>query len=49
MLLRPTLLDFKIVGFYTGTLMLGVGMAKSIPLVVSLLCREWNGYSLSLE
>lgn len=42
MLLRPTLLDFKIIGFYTGRLVLGVGMAKFIPLVVSLLCREWN-------
>lgn len=40
-LLRPRLVDFKIIGFYTGRLVLGIGYAMLIPLVISLFSREW--------
>jgi len=42
MLLRPRLIDIKIVGFYTAKLILGVGVAMLLPLAISLLNQEWE-------
>jgi len=41
-LFRPRGVDFKIIGFYTGKLVLGIGMAMLLPMVISLLSREWE-------
>ncbi|HZD60416.1 MAG TPA: TrkH family potassium uptake protein [Anaerolineae bacterium] len=42
MLFRPRLLDLRIIGFYTGKLILGIGFAMLLPLAVSLFTQEWN-------
>ena len=34
--------DFKIIGLYTGKVIIGVGLLMVIPLATSLLFREWN-------
>jgi len=41
-LFRPRLIDLKIIGFYTGKLVIGVGFLMLIPMVVSLVNREWG-------
>lgn len=40
-LIRPRLIDLKIIGHYTGRLILGIGYIMLIPLAVSLLNKEW--------
>lgn len=42
MLLRPRLVDYRIIGFYTGTLTIGIGLFMLIPLLVSALNSEWS-------
>jgi trk system potassium uptake protein TrkH len=42
MIVRPRLSDFKIIGLYTGKVIIGVGLLMVIPLATSLLFREWN-------
>lgn len=42
MLIRPTLRDIKIIGYYLGKIIIGLGILTSIPLVVSLLFKEIN-------
>ncbi|MBE0447032.1 MAG: TrkH family potassium uptake protein [Actinobacteria bacterium] len=42
MFLRPRLIDLKIIGFYTGKLILGIGFAMLLPLAISLFNREWG-------
>ena len=40
-LLRPRVADIKIIGYYLGRLILGIGYAMLIPLILSLFNREW--------
>lgn len=42
MLFRPRGADFKIIGFYTGKLILGIGIVMLLPMIISLLSREWE-------
>ena len=42
MIVRPRMADFKVIGLYTGKVIIGVGLLMVIPLVTSLLFREWN-------
>ena len=42
MIVRPRWADFKIIGLYTGKVIVGVGLLMVIPLAISLLFREWN-------
>ncbi len=42
MIVRPRLADFKIIGLYTGKVIIGVGLLMVIPLGTSLLFGEWN-------
>ncbi|MFQ5574532.1 MAG: TrkH family potassium uptake protein [Terriglobia bacterium] len=44
MLVRPRLADFRIIGFYTGTVVIGVGLLMTVPLVVALAFGEWNPF-----
>ncbi|MDR2428817.1 MAG: TrkH family potassium uptake protein [Candidatus Margulisbacteria bacterium] len=41
MLIRPRLDDHKVVGFYLGTILTGVGCLMALPLLTALLFREW--------
>lgn len=41
-MLRPTLDDHKVVGFYTGRIVIGVGALMVFPLVTSALFAEWK-------
>lgn len=56
-LIRPKLSDIKIIGYYLGRLILGIGYIMLVPLVISLLNREWapaidfvigSGFSLAI-
>ncbi|MBN2026597.1 MAG: TrkH family potassium uptake protein [Actinobacteria bacterium] len=42
MILRPTLDDFKLVGWGVGRIILAVGLIMIVPMVTSLAFREWN-------
>jgi trk system potassium uptake protein len=42
MIVRPRLADFKIIGLYTGKVIIGVGLLMIFPLGTSLLFGEWN-------
>ncbi len=42
MILRPSWADFKLIFFYIGKAILGLGMIMSVPLCVALVCREWG-------
>lgn len=42
MLLRPQIEDYKVVGYYTGKILIGIGWLLLIPLVTSLFFKEWN-------
>src|SRR5512147_2961770 len=42
MIVRPRLADFKIIGLYTGKVIIGVGLLMVIPLGTSFLFGEWN-------
>ncbi|GAB4281039.1 MAG: TrkH family potassium uptake protein [Coriobacteriia bacterium] len=39
---RPTLDDHKVIGVYTGKVVLGVGMLMLVPLVTALVFAEWD-------
>lgn len=42
MLLKPHREDYKIICFYSGKIVIGIGLIMFIPLVTSLLFAEWN-------
>ncbi len=42
MISRPKLDDYRIVGYYTGSVTIGVGLLMAIPLITSLLRSEWS-------
>lgn len=42
MLIKPRLVDFKIIGFYTGKLIIGIGFLMLVPMLVSLINSEWG-------
>jgi trk system potassium uptake protein TrkH len=42
-LLRPRRQDLKIIGLYTGKVIIGVGLLMLLPLVTALCFAEWNG------
>ena len=42
MIVRPRLADVKIIGLYTGKVIIGVGLLMVVPLATSLLFGEWN-------
>ena len=42
MLFRPSTADFRLIGFYTGRVLLGVGAAMGVPLVVAVALEEVN-------
>jgi len=42
MIIRPRAADLKVVGLYTGKVIVGVGLLMLIPLVVSVIFAEWN-------
>src|SRR3990172_7853443 len=42
MLVKPRLGDFKVIGFYTGSVIIGVGLLMTLPLLVALIFGEWN-------
>jgi len=41
-LLRPQLIDLKIIGLYTGKVIIGVGLLMLLPLAIALCFGEWN-------
>lgn len=41
-LLKPRLVDFKMILFYVGRLILGIGYAMAIPLLIALVSFEWD-------
>jgi trk system potassium uptake protein TrkH len=45
MLIRPDRHDARIIGFYVGKVLVGVGMLLLVPLVLALLRGEWNSAS----
>jgi trk system potassium uptake protein TrkH len=42
MILRPSFEDHKVIGKYTGKVIVGVGLLMVIPLVVALIFAEWD-------
>ncbi|MDI6816400.1 MAG: potassium transporter TrkG [Actinomycetota bacterium] len=42
MLFRPRLVDYKIISFYTGKLIMGIGLLMLIPMAISLASQEWS-------
>lgn len=42
MLIRPTLRDFKIIAFYTGKIISGLGLTLLIPAITAAAFSEWN-------
>ena len=42
MILKPKLNDFKIIGFYLGKVILGLGLITIIPFLVALFFNEWE-------
>lgn len=42
MLLRPQIIDLKIIGYYTGRIVLGIGLLMLIPLALALGFREFD-------
>ena len=42
MIIRPRLADFKVIGLYTGKVILGVGLLMLLPLATALCFGEWN-------
>lgn len=42
MLFRPDANDFRLIGFYTGKVLFGVGVAMAIPLLVAVVLNETN-------
>jgi trk system potassium uptake protein TrkH len=41
-ILRPGAADVKLIGFYLGKVLLGLGLVQLVPLVVALTLGEWN-------
>ena len=44
-LLRPGATDLKLIGFYLGKVLLGLGLVMIIPAVVAVVLGEWNSAS----
>ncbi len=44
-LLRPGPDDLRLIGFYLGKVLLGLGLVMLVPLAVALAMREWNSAS----
>jgi trk system potassium uptake protein len=44
-LLRPGATDLKLIGFYLGKVLLGLGLVMLIPVAVAIGTREWNSAS----
>lgn len=42
MILKPGAADFKTIGFYTGKVIVGIGLLMLVPLACSLAFGEWN-------
>jgi trk system potassium uptake protein TrkH len=42
MLLRPRAADLKVIGLYTGRIILGVGLLMAIPLATAVMAAEWS-------
>ena len=42
MLLRPRAGDLKVIGLYTGRIILGVGLLMAVPLATALVAAEWG-------
>ncbi len=42
MITRPKLSDWQIIGFYTGKIIVGVGLMMLLPLVIGIVFREWS-------
>jgi len=42
MLVHPQIDDYKIIGYYTGKVIIGIGWLMMLPLFTSLLFAEWN-------
>jgi len=42
MYLKPQKEDYKIIGYYTGKIIIGIGLIMIIPLMTCLLLAEWN-------
>lgn len=42
MIPRPTIDDWKVIGYYTGKIIIGVGLLMIIPLFVALVSKEWD-------
>lgn len=43
--LKPDLRDLKLIGYYLGKVLLGLGLLQLVPLVVALSLGEWNSAS----
>ena len=41
-ILKPGAADLRLMGFYLGKVLLGLGVLQVVPLVVALALREWN-------
>jgi trk system potassium uptake protein len=44
-LLRPGATDLKLIGFYLGKVLLGLGLVMLIPAVIAVALQEWNSAS----
>lgn len=42
MLIRPDAADLRLIGFFTGRIVTGLGLLQLVPLVVAVPLREWN-------
>lgn len=42
MILRPTAKTFRVVGYYTGKVVTGLGLLAFVPVLVGLIYREWD-------
>ena len=42
MILRPGADDLKLIGYYLGKVLLGLGMMMIVPAVLAVILREWN-------
>ncbi len=42
MILRPDREDYKIIGYYLGKIIVGLGICETLPIIVAVLFREWK-------
>ena len=42
MILKPKTSDLKVIGLYTGKIIIGVGLLMVVPMLLSLVRGEWN-------